>query len=167
MKCTQKSCFRCERRGVCKHKVCPGCNKKKRLTDYQKDRCTRLGVQVYCRTCQRKKCKAYYHADKKRANERQRDWRMANPDRFKIIQRRRHLKLKYGMSLEDFQHLVVRQHGLCKICGRLPDQRGLVVDHNHETGEVRGLLCNSCNSAIGHFQEDVGRMRAAVAYLQA
>lgn len=69
---------------------------------------------------------------------------------------------KFGLSPEAYAAMLEAQKGCCAIC---TEQRKLVVDHNHETGEVRSLLCNPCNTAIGLFKEDSKRMRAAIKYL--
>jgi hypothetical protein len=54
------------------------------------------------------------------------------------------------------------QGGLCKICGK---EKRLVVDHCHETGQVRGMLCFSCNTGIGQLGDSVDMLKAAIAYL--
>ena len=77
-----------------------------------------------------------------------------------------HLKFEYGMSLEDYDVLLARQGGVCAICKR-PSERPLFVDHCHATGKVRGLLCHSCNSALGFYQDDPNLTRAATDYLDA
>jgi hypothetical protein len=61
------------------------------------------------------------------------------------------LKRKYGMTLADFSHLLADQEYKCAICFR---EVNLVVDHNHLTGEVRGLLCGRCNRALGMLEDN-------------
>lgn len=84
-------------------------------------------------------------------------------------------KTKYGVSIEDYESLREGQGRGCAICGRVdpigrvsqfgPDY-WLHVDHDHETGNVRGLLCSNCNQAIGLLGENVDNVRRAVAYLE-
>jgi Recombination endonuclease VII len=65
------------------------------------------------------------------------------------------LKALYGISLVQYERLLARQGGVCAICGRPPrGQRPLDVDHNHTTGQVRGLLCGNCNRALGLLEEN-------------
>jgi Recombination endonuclease VII len=78
---------------------------------------------------------------------------------------RSRLKVKYGLSWEDYQKLLALQDGRCGICGEESDK--LCVDHCHETGAVRGLLCPRCNSGTGFFRDDPKRTRAATRYLEA
>jgi Recombination endonuclease VII len=83
-------------------------------------------------------------------------------------QRKRRLKFVYGISPEEYDAMLARQDGVCAICRNKPDKdKPLCVDHCHVTGEVRGLLCHRCNSALGFFREDSGILSAAIAYLQA
>jgi hypothetical protein len=72
----------------------------------------------------------------------------------------------YGLTLEQYQFLLAKQQGRCAICGRT-DNFGVAlgVDHDHETGIVRGLLCDKCNQAIGALREDPELFEAAIAYL--
>ena len=74
---------------------------------------------------------------------------------------------KYGLSLVAYEDLLQRQGGVCAICQKPPRQgRRLDVDHDHGTGSVRGLLCASCNTAIGHLRESHEILRSAISYLQ-
>lgn len=75
------------------------------------------------------------------------------------------LQRLYGLKAEDYDRIYKQQNGCCAIC-RTP-QELLVVDHCHSTAAIRGLLCNSCNLAIGMFQESVEIVTAAAEYLQA
>lgn len=72
----------------------------------------------------------------------------------------------YRLVPGQVERMAEDQGGVCAICGRAPyGVRGLVVDHNHLTGEVRGLLCQPCNSAIGQLQDSPVLLAKAAAYL--
>lgn len=83
-------------------------------------------------------------------------------------QRDRTLRRKYGISAGEYATLAAAQNGLCRICLNPPppEQRGLVVDHCHSTGAVRGLLCNNCNALLGMAADDATRLRRAIDYLE-
>ena len=84
----------------------------------------------------------------------------------KLLRKKHHLKAVYGISLEAYEHMLASQSGLCAICKGPPmSGKTLHVDHDHETDVVRGLLCQRCNLAIGHFQDDTSVLLAAVNYL--
>jgi hypothetical protein len=65
-----------------------------------------------------------------------------------------------------YDKLIKDQCGVCAICGMAPKRRKLSLDHDHYTGKVRGLLCNSCNIGIGCFVDDPIRMRKAADYIE-
>jgi hypothetical protein len=78
---------------------------------------------------------------------------------------------KYGLTPETFSDLEKSCSSLCMICGEKPISNfgktvRLHVDHDHETGMVRGLLCGSCNVAIGHFKNSVENLKSAIIYLE-
>jgi hypothetical protein len=81
------------------------------------------------------------------------------------------LKSKFGITLDDYNKMLEAQEGVCAICGepermmRKGTLRHLCVDHDHATGAVRGLLCASCNKAIGLMEDDTERLVAAAEYL--
>lgn len=79
--------------------------------------------------------------------------RARSDGRLALAERRQHLKHTYGLTLEDFDAMVEQQGGRCAICHRVPPYR-LCVDHDHEDGRVRGLLCVRCNSALGVFERN-------------
>jgi hypothetical protein len=76
------------------------------------------------------------------------------------------------MNVERYRAMEVEQRFGCAICGGPPSlKRGgkvdhFDVDHDHETGEVRGLLCSGCNTGLGSFRDDPSRLAAAIAYLK-
>ena len=80
--------------------------------------------------------------------------------------RRRDLWKHYKMRLEDWDALMAAQGGVCGVCGS-PELRGKGwhVDHDHASGEIRGILCHFCNLALGHFGDDPERCESAIAYL--
>lgn len=85
-------------------------------------------------------------------------------------QRRAALKARYGLTEEAFEALLEQQGGVCALCRRLPEpssvgRPALVVDHDHATGRVRGLLCDSCNSALGKLGDDEAGLRRALEYV--
>ncbi len=80
--------------------------------------------------------------------------------------RRSHLKRTFGITPEEYEARLAEQGGGCAVCGRAPKAgKSLHVDHDHESGYVRGLLCFSCNAALGHLQDDLGRIDAALVYV--
>lgn len=85
--------------------------------------------------------------------------------RNRLAQRRMVFRKVYGISWADYEAMLERQGGACAICKRTG--LTLCVDHCHLTGEVRGLLCIRCNSAIGFCSDDPALLQAAAAYLQA
>ena len=77
------------------------------------------------------------------------------------------LRREFNMTLEEYEKKEMEQAGLCKICGcPTADGRRLAVDHDHETGVNRDLLCDLCNRALGMFKDRLDILRNAVAYLE-
>lgn len=83
--------------------------------------------------------------------------------------------VKVGTTIEEYFRVYEEQGGRCRLCPKQGTLRGLgsgakievlVIDHCHETGKFRGLLCHSCNLALGHFKDDVAVLEKAIAYLK-
>ena len=72
---------------------------------------------------------------------------------------------KYGLSAAEFEVLAAAQNGACAICAKVYESAKLHVDHDHDSGKVRALLCGSCNRAIGMLKDDPALCRAAADYL--
>jgi hypothetical protein len=72
---------------------------------------------------------------------------------------------KYGLTEENHLELIKNQNGCCAICKQIPCKKGLVIDHDHSTGEIRGLLCNKCNMGLGAFNDDISSFNNAIKYL--
>lgn len=78
------------------------------------------------------------------------------------------LRSYYGISVEQYELMLHAQHGVCAICkGRCDTGQRLSVDHDHNNGRNRGLLCRRCNSLIGYAKENPRILKAAIAYLRA
>jgi len=102
---------------------------------------------------------AQYWKDPDRSRARLRQYQHEHPDAVKSW----HLKYKYGITLEDYQRLYTKQSGQCAICGvEFPI---LGVDHSHESGRVRGLLCQNCNAGLGMLGGTSERVMRAAQYL--
>lgn len=111
-----------------------------------------------------------------------REWREKNTERVAAYEHRRDrsvenratsLRVNYGISVEDYERMLSEQEERCAICGRPETALGahgevkrLAVDHDHETGIVRGLLCARCNVGIGLMNHDPMVLAAAIAYLK-
>lgn len=73
-----------------------------------------------------------------------------------------HIRLRYGLLPDEYNAMMEAQDGLCAICQKRPAK---YVDHCHETGKVRGILCPGCNTAIGQFEDDLDIINRAIHYL--
>lgn len=79
---------------------------------------------------------------------------------------------RYGLTIAEHEAMVQAQDNKCAICGNAPDPNGvrassrLHVDHDHDTGAVRGLLCTRCNRGVGYFRDSAGLMREAARYIE-
>lgn len=92
-----------------------------------------------------------------------------NKDRIAASSRKFYLLRKYGITVDKYMQWYEEQDGCCSICGEHKPSKGhdgLVVDHNHDNGNIRGLLCLQCNSAVGYVQESVDIAEKLVEYLK-
>jgi hypothetical protein len=89
-------------------------------------------------------------------SENSKEWRKRNPDKYAEHQFKSNLKRLYGITPEQYYELYYLQDGNCAICGEHQSnlKKTLCVDHVHETGEIRGLLCHACNMAIGLLKDN-------------
>jgi Recombination endonuclease VII len=133
-------------------KRCRGCNTWKPVAEFGKARASRNGlVRNHCKACRREPSRQYHQSE---------------------TGRDAYYRRAYGVSLEWYRAALAMQNGLCAICHRPPDPSyrphpRLVVDHDHETGRARGLLCHRCNAGIGMVHDDVDRIVSLVAYIVA
>ena len=78
------------------------------------------------------------------------------------------LKLRYGLTFEKWEEIRKQQNFSCMICGISEQENGrhLDVDHCHKSEKVRGVLCNHCNSLLGHSRDNIGTLKSAISYLE-
>lgn len=111
-----------------------------------------------CRECAKSASRAYGTSDRERRNARLRDWRRRNPKAASKKDLRAHLQAIYGISIQEREAIFASQGWLCAICDR---KVRLVLDHNHQTGELRGGLCNRCNVRLGFIEREADVAAAA------
>ena len=124
-------------------KPCTKCGDVKPLDAFSTHKDRKDGRQSHCRDCQ---------------NSAGRKDRVDNPERHRGYE----LKRKYGILLSDVKDMEAKQGGKCFAC----DNDELVVDHCHSTGNVRGLLCTQCNTAIGMVKDNTETLRLLIEYLE-
>lgn len=81
------------------------------------------------------------------------------------LSRPKQLYDKYGITIEEYNKLLLDQNYVCKICNNKNENRNLCVDHCHSTGKVRGLLCDQCNTGLGKFKDSVDLLKESINYL--
>lgn len=154
------------------------------LSNFTKDKKSKDGLQSHCNHCRNeyKRLDRLNNPEKYKAMDAVRwgtkkitsdKWRENNRERYNASMReyrKKHYQklrlIRYGLTPEQHAQMLLDQKGLCAICNSLPKgKRPLVVDHNHKTGKVRGLLCYGCNRAL-HVLETIELLEAAEAYLK-
>lgn len=132
-----------------KTKRCSTCHRRRRLDKFSRFKAGYLGLQANCRDCANTKRKEWGQANRARLREYDVAWTAAHPERKGVLRRRSHLMVTYGITLEQYDEMLAVQGGVCKGCGTptpVGRRKHFDVDHDHETGEVRGLLCSPCNT---------------------
>jgi len=120
-----------------------------------------------CKMCCSKAAHKRYLKNTVRIKERSKEWRLKNPERSRYLIRRSKLK-KYDLTMEDYDAIFIAQKGKCQICRKPITKHAFetCVDHDHNTHEVRGILCRRCNRALGFFDDDCSIVTSAAEYLQ-
>lgn len=131
-------------------KRCHQCKEEKQGSDFYLVR-TRLCLSSKCRDCAKAASLMYY----KRSLE-------TDPESVKRTTRNSTLLRRYGITSEQFEEMRAAQNNGCHFCGSDGGKRGLYVDHDHDTGEVRKLLCARCNTLVGFFETSTPELIAKV-----
>ena len=137
-------------------RTCKVCHKEKPLEEFKKDKTCSGGYSPKCLECVRVQGREYYRKTKDRPD-------IKNKRRLSI--KKHDLKRKYGLTLLQVEGLIMSQGGLCGICYRELSGIKYHIDHDHEIGVVRGVLCSNCNTAIGMFKENLVSLFGAIRYL--
>jgi hypothetical protein len=162
-------------------KRCNKCGELKSLDSFYRDKGMKDGHRGDCKVCNLAYQHRRYVADPEPAKARVKRWQQANAAELNAYRRARrqdpavkgrdragHLRRKYGISPSEYDEMLVSQEGVCLLCGAPPrPPYSLHVDHDHATGKIRGLLCFTCNNALGDFADDPDRLRAAARYVEA
>jgi hypothetical protein len=122
------------------YKRCVTCGVVKNFDEFHRDKKSAGGYRTQCKDCR---------------NDQQRG----------ETARTYNLRSRYGIEMAEYDGILLAQGGRCAICNKKSEGRSLVVDHNHETGQVRGLLCHHCNTALGLFRDDPINLSRAADYL--
>lgn len=135
-------------------RVCPRCEETKGAEDFylRKNVAGEMVPGGYCKPC---------------AHEVRRLAAQANPEREKAYRRKQHLKAAYDLTEEEFLHQLWEvQLGLCALGAEEIDETTAHVDHDHETGKLRGLLCGQCNWALGKLGDNEDGLIWALEYVR-
>jgi hypothetical protein len=125
----------------------------KQPEEFIPDKRKKDGCGSWCRVCHSTFVKAKYRDDPL-YRERHNAW-----------VRKAKLLRTFGITVEQYDELWLAQDGRCDICKQTSED-WLSIDHDHETGEIRKLLCSGCNFGLGHFKDDTVRLAAAIEYLK-
>jgi hypothetical protein len=160
-------------------KTCKKCGETKLLEDFFEMAGMRDGHRNECKACNLREKADRHRKNPQPARDRVKAWQAANPERVReraerykasgrkaLSDRRSYLKRKYGVTPEWYDEQLAAQDGGCAICGKPPrDDISLHVDHDHESGALRSLLCFTCNNLLGDVNDDAALLEKAAAYL--
>jgi hypothetical protein len=157
-------------------KRCKKCGETKPLSEFHPAAGMRDGHRSECKECSRAIRRAWYNANRDKAIANVKRWQQENRVEYNAkqrvyrskrrdVEREGHLRRTFGITQADYDALLASQGGGCAICGKPPRKISLHVDHDHETGEIRGLLCVGCNNALGQFHDDAALLDRAISYV--
>jgi hypothetical protein len=134
-------------------KECSKCKKAKEKKEFSARSARLSGKASWCKSC---------------LNEWRRNKKAKNPKPFQDYEFKRGLRRHYGMTVEQYQQMLSDQVGCCACCGKHESEfkRRLHVDHDHNSGHIRALLCTECNPGMGYFCHSVERLEMAIRYLK-
>jgi len=148
-------------------KLCKQCSTEKPISEFWNKEQSKDGKHHCCIPCAKDNNSKYFHKNRKREYARRKKWVDDNPEKRKESSRKYRLKTEYGLTPEQYQEMYDKQGGVCSICSeKCTAQFNLAVDHNHDTGSVRELLCKSCNVALGFLKDSSEVAEKAAKYLR-
>jgi hypothetical protein len=132
------------------HKRCPKCGVRKERSEYWNDASRTDGITAYCKPC---KNEVTINHINKNFEYYQNSWKTYD------------LKKKYNLSADQFENMLKAQDYKCDIC-HIDLKNYSAVDHDHRTGNVRGILCRKCNLGLGTFKDNIASIENAIKYLE-
>lgn len=166
-------------------KQCQKCHQQRSKNNFHRDSKSKDGLFAYCKKCSweitknwrlknkekvNQNRKIYYQKHKKQLflKRKERDAKNSEIGNLRRKWNRTYRLKKYGITLNDYQKMLISQSTKCAICGIFITDDTAKIDHCHKTGKIRGLLCNRCNVSLGHLEKsfkDNGLLDKAIAYL--
>lgn len=148
--------------GSTQQKKCGRCGETKTTDEFYSNKARYDGYGNYCKMCSNLATLENYRDNRDRRL-------LVRKEYYDATLWTKNLKKKYGLTEEGYAGMLHAQVSGCAICGVPENVAGkrLAVDHCHATGEVRGLLCSRCNTALGGFQDETSLLKIAAAYLEA
>ncbi len=132
-------------------KRCSVCGQLRAVALFISDVRRKDGKDGTCRVCRNEKKKRRYAAQAET----------------RAYFKRRHIRRTYGLSVTEYDAMVAAQDGKCAVClVTLSLGKSTHVDHCHDTGKIRGVLCHGCNTCLGHAGDDPVRLRALAEYVE-
>jgi hypothetical protein len=158
-------------------KRCKKCGETKPFSEFYRATGMKDGHRSECKLCHGAQQKRWYAENRESAIAGVKRWQQENKEHLHAYRReyrkRRqaedrdaHLRRTFGFSSAQYEDMLAAQGGGCAICGKPPGKISLHVDHDHESGEIRGLLCVGCNNALGQFKDDCDLLSRAAGYLR-
>lgn len=131
--------------------------KTKDISEFSKGKGYKNGFRPHCISCRQEYERSSYHEHK---HKRPYDY---------FADKQRKLQKAFGIGYQEYLTMLEAQQGACGICGTTDTgkRKAFAVDHCHDTGKIRGLLCSNCNTGIGNLRDDVKLLQRAIEYLKA
>ena len=144
-------------------KTCNKCNTEKELTEFPFRNKAKGTYRTECKACKQDYQKEYLKSYLVKYREKHKETYASYRKEWKAKNRSKIRTQKYDLTPEEFESLEQQQNNKCKIC---ETDCSLVIDHCHSTNKVRGLLCNSCNTALGFMKDNPNTLIKAAEYLK-
>ena len=142
---------------------CIDCKEIKNIDDFYL-RTENKRPKSVCKKCDRKR-RTNHKRERPEVNNK---WIEENRGRTQRNNRNSELKRSFGITIDDYESMLKDQGGVCRICGLEENSTGLrnlSVDHDHQSGKIRGLLCHNCNTGLGKFKDSEELLKRAIVYL--
>lgn len=137
-------------------RICTTCKKNKKLENFHERQGFATGRSRQCNACINKQRRLNHHRDPNLRTKRSKRARDYN------------LRMRYGITVEQYDEILKKQKGVCAICGQTNEifNKRLAIDHCHKTNKIRGLLCDSCNNILGRAKDNIYLLLGCIEYLK-